>query len=116
MEWHPHEQAWLSFINFEMRYKELERARAIYERFVLDHLDVKNWSRFARFEEQNGFINGARKVFERAVAFYGEDQIFEEIYISFARFEERQKEVSSMNPFSFSCGGFISWWIRLVST
>ncbi|XP_055335317.1 crooked neck-like protein 1 [Paramacrobiotus metropolitanus] len=92
MEWHPHEQAWLSFINFEMRYKELDRARAIYERFVLDHPDVKNWARFARFEEQNGFVNGARKVFERAVEFYGEDQVFEELYVAFARFEERQKE------------------------
>lgn len=93
MEWQPHEQAWLSYINMEMRYKEAERARSIYERFVLTHPEVKNWIRYARFEEQNGFINGARSVFERAVEFYGEQFLQEELYVSFSRFEERQKEV-----------------------
>ena len=34
MEWEPDEQAWLSFIKMELRYKELDRARHIYERFV----------------------------------------------------------------------------------
>jgi crooked neck len=35
MEWEPDEQAWHSFINFELRYKELDRARVIYERYIL---------------------------------------------------------------------------------
>ena len=35
MEWEPDEQAWHSYINFELRYKELDRARAIYERYIL---------------------------------------------------------------------------------
>jgi len=35
MEWEPEEQAWHSYINFELRYKELDRARAIYERYIL---------------------------------------------------------------------------------
>ena len=35
MEWQPEEQAWHSYINFELRYKELDRARAIYERYIL---------------------------------------------------------------------------------
>ena len=35
MEWEPEEQAWHSYINFEMRYKELQRARTIYERYIL---------------------------------------------------------------------------------
>ena len=34
MEWEPDEQAWHSFIKMELRYKELDRARNIYERFV----------------------------------------------------------------------------------
>ena len=34
MEWEPEEQAWNSYIKMELRYKELERARNIYERFV----------------------------------------------------------------------------------
>jgi crooked neck len=102
MEWQPHEQAWLSYINLEMRYKEVDRARAVYERFVLVHPDVKNWIRYARFEEQNGFINGSRQVFERAVEFYGEEHMYEELYVSFARFEERQKEVCRFSPEIFS--------------
>ncbi|KAJ8270956.1 hypothetical protein GJAV_G00121160 [Gymnothorax javanicus] len=34
MEWEPEEQAWHSFINFELRYKEVEKARSIYERYI----------------------------------------------------------------------------------
>ena len=48
MEWEPEEQPWLTYIKFELRYKELDRARLIYERFVMVHPDVKNWIRFAR--------------------------------------------------------------------
>lgn len=35
MEWRPEEQAWHSYINFELRYKEVDRARTIYERYIL---------------------------------------------------------------------------------
>jgi hypothetical protein len=31
MEWEPDEQAWQTFINFELRYKEIDRARDIYQ-------------------------------------------------------------------------------------
>lgn len=40
MEWEPEEQAWHSFINFELRYKEVEKARSIYERYILSPLHV----------------------------------------------------------------------------
>jgi len=35
MEWEPDEQAWHSYINFELRYKEVDRARNIYEKYIL---------------------------------------------------------------------------------
>lgn len=35
MEWEPEEQAWHSYINFELRCKELDLARAVYERYIL---------------------------------------------------------------------------------
>ncbi|CAH2253441.1 crooked neck 1 [Pelobates cultripes] len=92
MEWQPEEQAWHSFINFELRYKEVDRARSIYERFVFVHPDVKNWIKYARFEEKHGYIAHARKVYERAVEFYGEDHMDENLYVAFAKFEENQKE------------------------
>ena len=54
MEWEPEEQAWLSYIKMEMRYKEVNRARAVYEKFVMCHPVIKNWIRFAKFEEHQG--------------------------------------------------------------
>jgi crooked neck len=49
MEWEPDEQAWLTYIKFELRYKEIDRARGIYEKFVYVHPEVRNWIKFARY-------------------------------------------------------------------
>lgn len=92
MEWQPDDQAWQTYINFELRYKELDRARQIYEKFIMVHPDIKHWIKYARFEENHGFINSARNVFERAVEFFGDEEIDERMYIAFAKFEENQKE------------------------
>lgn len=61
---------------------------------VLVHPEPKNWVKYAKFEERNGFINSCRQVFERAVEFFGTDNPQSRLLIEFARFEERQKEVS----------------------
>uniref|UniRef100_A0A9J8CT33 Crooked neck-like protein 1 n=1 Tax=Cyprinus carpio carpio TaxID=630221 RepID=A0A9J8CT33_CYPCA len=92
MEWEPEEQAWHSYINFELRYKEVDKSRSIYEKFVMVHPEVKNWIKYANFEEKHGYIALARKVFERAVEFFGEEHISENLYVAFSRFEEKQKE------------------------
>ncbi|NXI76070.1 CRNL1 protein, partial [Rhipidura dahli] len=98
MEWQPEEQAWHSYINFELRYKEVDRARSIYERYilftalVLVHPEVKNWIKYARFEEKHSYFAHARKVYERAVEFFGEEHMDEHLYVAFAKFEENQKE------------------------
>lgn len=54
-----------------------------------------------RFEEQNSFIAGGRSVFERAVEFFGDEHINENLFIAFAKFEERQKEVNHILTFLF---------------
>lgn len=54
---------------------------------------MKNWIKYARFEEKHGYINSARRVYERAVEFFGEDNMDEKLIIAFARFEEGQREV-----------------------
>lgn len=92
MEWEPEEQAWLSYIKMELRYKEVDRAREIYEKFVQIHPEVKNWIRYARFEEQNGSLANARNIFERATDFFGEEHMDEKLYIAFAKFEEGCRE------------------------
>uniref|UniRef100_A0A8C2Z9A5 Crooked neck-like protein 1 n=1 Tax=Cyclopterus lumpus TaxID=8103 RepID=A0A8C2Z9A5_CYCLU len=90
MEWEPDEQAWHSYINFELRYKEVDKGRTIYERYIL--LVLKNWIKYARFEEKHGYIAHSRKVFERSVEFFGEDHVEENLFVAFAKFEEAQKE------------------------
>ncbi len=57
----------------ELRYNEVERARRIYERYVLCIPSVKAWVRYAKFEMQNGEVGLARKCYERAVEELGED-------------------------------------------
>lgn len=52
-----------------------------------------NYYLFFRFEEQNAFIAGGRSVFEKAIEFFGDEYINETLFIAFAKFEERQKEV-----------------------
>ena len=42
MEWEPDEQPWLTYIKCELTYKELNRARRIYEKFVFVHPDLNN--------------------------------------------------------------------------
>ncbi|CAJ0586285.1 unnamed protein product, partial [Mesorhabditis spiculigera] len=93
MDWEPQEQAWNTYINFELRYKEIDRARTIYQRYLHVHgVDPKNWIKYARFEERHGFYGNARAAFERAMEYFGEDNIDEHLLVSFALFEERQKE------------------------
>ncbi|VDL91651.1 unnamed protein product [Schistocephalus solidus] len=95
MEWEPEEQAWHAYINFELRYKELQHSPYFFFNFavlVLVNPDSKNWVKYAKFEERNNYIHSARQVFERAVEFYGADNPQARLLIEFARFEERQKE------------------------
>ncbi|NXJ81554.1 CRNL1 protein, partial [Trogon melanurus] len=98
MEWQPEEQAWHSYINFELRYKEFVTSNYNYHCFfnitllVIVHPDVKNWIKYARFEEKHSYFAHARKVYERAVEFFGEEHMDEHLYVAFAKFEENQKE------------------------
>lgn len=43
------------------------------------------------------FLGNARIVYERAVEFYGDDNLDESLFIAFARFEENQREVGLQN-------------------
>ena len=53
---------------------------------------MKNWIRYARFEEHNAYISNARNIFERAVEYFGEDHMEQRLFISFAKFEEGCRE------------------------
>lgn len=93
IEWEPPEQAWQTYINFELRYKEIDRARSVYQRFLHVHgTNVQNWIKYAKFEERNGYIGNARAAYEKAMEYFGEEDINETVLVAFALFEERQKE------------------------
>ena len=64
----------------------------MYESFVAVHHEVKIWVKYAKFEERHNGISKSRIVFERAVAYYGDDHMRPELFEAFAKFEERQKE------------------------
>jgi crooked neck len=92
MTWKPQEEAWESYIAFEIRYQELDRACQLYRRLVECHPDPKNWISFAKFEEKHLKIASARKVYEDAIQYLGDEYVTPEILGAFAQFETRQKE------------------------
>lgn len=88
IDWQPEESVWKSFINFEMRYKEVERAIAIYERFLTIHPEANNWIKYAKFLESNGLFEETRRVYEAAA----EETQSEDVFIAYAKFEEGRNE------------------------
>jgi crooked neck len=77
MEWQPDEQAWNTYIKFELRYDE---------RFVITHPEPKNWISSAKFEEQNSYIKSARRIYEREIEFFGEEYLNKRLLLDFAKF------------------------------
>ena len=60
--------------------------------FFQVHPEVKNWIRYARFEEQNGYITNARNIYERAAEYFGEEHMDQKLFIAFSKFEEGCRE------------------------
>lgn len=121
MKWEPDHQPWASYINvrfdawlctttalptatvevchahntspqFELRYKEHDRAREIFERYVLCIPSVQAWVKYAKFEYSVGEVALARRCYERALEDLAEEETSMELYIKFADFEQMVKE------------------------
>ena len=60
---------------------------------MIVHPEVKNWIKYAKFEERNNYVNSCRRIYERSVEFFGDENVDEKLLIAFAKFEEQQKEV-----------------------
>ncbi|KAH9273637.1 hypothetical protein BASA83_003969 [Batrachochytrium salamandrivorans] len=93
MEWEPSEEAWMAFVKFEKRYNEHDRARRIFQRFVQLLPQPKNWIKWSKFEEVGGNIDMAREIYEQCMSTLGDAFIDQNMYISFAKFETRLKEI-----------------------
>ena len=90
----------------KFRYKEYDRARGIYERFILCHPEVTNWIKYAKWEERLGAVTRARNVYERAIDFYGDEFLDERLFVNFAKFEERQREYERARViYKYALGG-----------
>jgi crooked neck len=88
MQWEPNDKAWQSYIKLEERYNELDRASAIYERFIGCKPVPKNWIAWSKFEEDRGqagtftqihpglaeLLDKAREVFQTALEFFGDEE------------------------------------------
>ena len=85
---------------FCLRYKETDRARLIYQRYVSNNPEPKNWIKWAKFEEDVGDIDRARALYEQCVDHMDREAqqtddpraMDPNIFISFAKFESRQQE------------------------
>ncbi|KAJ3411548.1 Crooked neck-like protein 1 [Chytridiales sp. JEL 0842] len=93
MDWEPPVEAWSAYIKFEKRYKENEKARVIYQRMISVHPQAKNWLKWAKFEESLGFIDHSREIYEKCIETLGDEYVDQNVYVSFAKFECRQKEI-----------------------
>ncbi len=100
MEWEPEKHGWAAFIKFELRCGETDRARTLYQRFAHAHPAVSTWLKWAAFEEKYSPADkraaATRQVYEQAIQLLGEDANDEKLFIAFARFEERCKEVREL--------------------
>ncbi|KAG6520038.1 hypothetical protein ZIOFF_017067 [Zingiber officinale] len=89
------DQLWYKYIHmFELRYDEVDRARAIYERLVVCHPRPSSFIKYAKFEAKRGEIARARAVYERAIDLnLSEDDVeAEQLFVAFAGFEMWCKE------------------------
>ncbi|KAF2842298.1 TPR-like protein [Patellaria atrata CBS 101060] len=93
LQWQPEEAAFYAAIGLEKRYNEFDRARTIFRQLTLVHPDPKNWIKWARFEEENGTSDLVREVYGNAIEELGQDFMDEKIFIEYARFETKLKEL-----------------------
>ncbi|KZT04795.1 pre-mRNA-splicing factor CLF1 [Laetiporus sulphureus 93-53] len=96
MQWQPDDKAWQAYISFEQRYEEHDRASAIYERWVAVRPKPRVWVKWGKFEEERGNLTKARKVFQTAVEYFGDEEgqleKTQALFNSFANMETRQRE------------------------
>jgi crooked neck len=93
MKWEPDDNAWSAYIRFELRQGDIGRGRGCYDRYVSHLPTARAYLKYARWEEKIGMKANARDVYERALVELHEQERTEQILISFARFEERCKEI-----------------------
>eukprot|EP01061_Rhynchopus_euleeides_P016507 TRINITY_DN27825_c0_g1_i1.p1 TRINITY_DN27825_c0_g1~~TRINITY_DN27825_c0_g1_i1.p1 ORF type:complete len:664 (+),score=248.53 TRINITY_DN27825_c0_g1_i1:99-2090(+) len=94
MDWRPKQEMWHLFAKFEIRFKEVQKAREVVADMVTFFNDVSSWLYYSRFEEKHGKIAFARRIYEQAIDNLSERASdIDKIFVEFAKFEERQQEL-----------------------
>ena len=93
LSWEPEDQIFLSAAKFEVKHGRVGKARERFDRLVSIRPDhIQNWILFAHFEEDEAKdATKARSVYERALD--GLDTLAPKLFIEFAKFEVRQREI-----------------------
>ncbi|KAA6390201.1 MAG: putative Pre-mRNA-splicing factor clf1, partial [Streblomastix strix] len=93
MTYSPDANAWKSYARMEMKYGDKQNAKDVYEQFVRCHPTIDTYQRYAHWAEKQLSVVDARSIYERAVVDLGQFAIDEGFYMSFAEFEERNKQI-----------------------
>lgn len=90
MAWEPEARVHWAYIRFLQRHKLIDVCRRTLERLLGVHPDAEQWTRAARWEEeQQHDVDRARSLFERAL----DVQPTPTLFVEFARFEVRRGEI-----------------------
>eukprot|EP00957_Ditylum_brightwellii_P085155 6475892-Ditylum_brightwellii.AAC.1 len=94
MEWLPDDNGWLSYVRFESRCGQWDKARSVMERYANEYPCAKAFLKFAKWSEYEAKdIALARKVYESAlVELEPEESRQARVFKQFTSFEERQGE------------------------
>ena len=93
MKWEPKESGWMTYVNFEVRYGDWKRARGIMGRYVECYKYERTFIKWANWEMYKATdAASAREVYTRGIGELPEDELSEEIFLSFSKFEEKCQE------------------------
>ena len=93
MKWEPKDSGWMTYVNFEVRYSQWKNARSIMSRYIECHKYEKNFCKWARWEMYKATdAASARAVYTRGIAELPEDELSEDIFLKFSKFEEKCDE------------------------
>ena len=93
MKWEPKESGWMTYVNFEVRYKEWAKARDIMARYVECHKYEATFIKWATWEMYKAKdAASSRQVYSRAISELPEDELSEQMFLKFSKFEEKCNE------------------------
>lgn len=92
IQWKIDETAFLCYIKFEERCKEIDKCREIFEKLIVQFPKLSCFYKFIRFERKHKNIARARAVFEKCIQLLPASMLDEYFYMNFCEFEEDNKE------------------------